>query len=241
MADKPTKKRSPDINDWARALYFFNNHLAGQLDEDKRVGIAAVKELGLPRYENIEAELIAFLENPNQYFVAVGSRRFYINLIPKQGIGRFGEYNLSRDDVIFHIRSKIAAEDYGRYVIVVQQYFENIYGGSIVVGQEINEVEGEFRRKTMSGIASGFITPEIIVKRNEYGEFSFRGLNDEVSRRQILRAIYAIPHSSQGRSAWFEPGYYELAIVKDDFGVVRPIFTDCRTNYFYQPKWKKQR
>lgn len=241
MSETLKKKRSPDMNDWALGLYPYNSFLAQFLDEDKRIGIRTAEELNLPGYRKVEADILDFLANPGQYFGEVGSNKFYINLIPKWGVGRFGEYDLSPDDVFRHIENKISAADYSRYIIVVQQYFKNIFGGSIVVGQEINQVEGEFRHKTMSGIASGFKTPEIIVKRNEYGEFRFADLNDDHSRRQILRAIYSIPHSSQGRSAWFEPGYYEVVVVKDDRGVVRPIFTDCRKNPFYQPNWKKQR
>jgi hypothetical protein len=181
MSEVLKKKRSPDINDWARTLYFYNPGLARILDEDKRVGIKTVEELGLPQYKKTEAELVDFLENPEQYFDTVGSRKFYINLIPKWGTGRFGEYNLSREEVFSHIENKIKTADFSRYIIIVQQYFKNIFGGSIVVGQEIDQVEAEFRHKTMSGIASGFKTPEIIIKRNEYGEFRFANLSDQIS------------------------------------------------------------
>jgi hypothetical protein len=52
-------------------------------------------------------------------------------------------------------------------------------------------------------------------------------------------AIQSIPHDGGDADMRLTPGYYEFAIVEDDNGTVRPIFTDYRDNPAYQLAWEK--
>jgi len=92
----------------------------------------------------------------------------------------------------------------------------------------------------MSGIASGYVTPEFTITREASGVFRFpKNLEDPAERKQIFRAIQSIPHDGGDADMRLTPGYYEFAIVEDDNGTVRPIFTDYRDNPAYQLAWEK--
>jgi hypothetical protein len=238
---KPKKKESANINDWARALRGKFPHLADTLDEDKAVGFQGIERLELPRYRKIETTLTDFMDHAEEYFDEIGSRKFYISVIPKTNdLERFGKPNLTRQGVFDYIDENIQTEDMGSYKFVLQEYFENKFGGSIVIGQEKKDFIAEMRRKTMSGIASGYVTPEITITRSASGVFRFpEGFDDPKERRDIFRTIQAIPHDGGDADMRFTPGYYEFAIVKDDEGAIRPIFTDYRDNPAYQVAWER--
>ncbi|MFA5926246.1 MAG: hypothetical protein WC831_04955 [Parcubacteria group bacterium] len=238
---KPRKKESANINDWAKALREKFPHLADMLDEDKTVGFQGVERLDLPRYRKIETTLPDFMDHAEDYFDEIGSREFYISLIgSKKEMERFGKSGLSRERVLEYIRENIKPEDLNSYKMVLQEYFENKFGGSIVIGEEKKNFIAELRRKTMSGIASGYVTPEITITRDASGVFRFPdNLSDPQERKQIFRAIQSIPHDGGGGDMRLTPGYYEFAIVKDDDGMIRPIFMDYRDNPAYQLAWEK--
>lgn len=236
----PKKKSSANINDWAKALREKYPQLAETLDEDKGEGIRGIEELNLPRYKKITTTLEDFEGHTDEYLGEIGSQRFYISLTPREkGLERFGKANLDKQGVLDYISENISPDSKGKYNIVLQQYFDNIYGGNIVIGEEKNQFIAEMKEGMMSGIASGYKTPEITITRDSDGVFRYGDIEDETVRKMIYKTFLSIPYQDSGNYKKFTPGYYELAIVKDDEGIVRPIFTDYRKNPAYQVNWEK--
>lgn len=237
----PKKKSSANINDWAKALMEKYPYLARVLDEDKMEGIRGLEELDLPRYRKIETTLSDFMDHAEEYMEEIGSKKYYITLVPKmKGPERFGKADLDREGVMNYIGEYIKPEDVDKYNIALQQYFENLYGGSITIGQEKNQFVAEMKRGMMSGIASGYVTPEFTITRDNSGIFHYPdNFNDPKAQKEMFRAFHSIPHDGGDADMRFTPGYYEFAIVRDDEGMVRPIFTDYRRNPSYQINWEK--
>jgi len=239
---KPKKSGSANINDWARAIrerYPQLAELSQSLDEDKLEGIRGIEELDLPRFKRIETTLSDFLDLSGEYFKEVGSKKFYISLLPrKKDMERFGKADLTNEEALEYIRKNINPEDFENYNVVLQQYFDNLYGGNIVVGPERKNFLVEFKKGMMSGIASGYKTPEYTIERNAVGVFQY-SFEDPEMRKIMHDAVMEMPHSGMGSGANFTEGYYEFAVVKDDDGLIRPIFTDYRKNPRYQPAWEK--
>jgi len=175
-----------------------------------------------------------------EYLKEIGAQKFYISLTPREkGLERFGKANLDQQGILNYIKENISPENMGKYNIVLQQYFDNLYGGSIVIGEEKSQFVAELKQGMMSGIASGYKTPEFTITRDADGVFRYGNIEDEGVRKAMHQTFLSIPYKDTGNYKKFTPGYYEFAIVKDDEGITRPIFTDYRKNPAYQVNWEK--
>lgn len=226
------------VDDWARAMDSKQPASAEFLYEDRANGFREVERLGLPRYVRREVNLADFLENQGVYFRNLEREKYFITLIPKQKVKRrISKWDAGREEVLHFIAENIDDRDAREYTLVIQEYFENLFGGNIIIGAEENQVYVEFKSGSPSEISDGTVVTEFFVTRDTHtGSFQY-SFEDEGLRRIIYQALISIPHEGQGRDMRFLPGYYEFVIVKDDEKKVRPIYLDYKDKSVYQVAW----
>jgi hypothetical protein len=212
--------------------------LATALEKDRRTRFARIKELGLPQANHVEAELSDFSEDPEKYFSQLATDRYYAALNPKKDdLAGFGQADLSKEEILEQIKSKIPEFQYPDYEIRIEEY-KNLYGGTIVIGPE-NQVWIEFRKGRQTEIGEGSVIPEYTVEKDKYtGVFRY-SFEDEELRGAIYKTLQTIPHAGEGRDVKYNPGYYEFALFGKKDGKKYPIFFDCIEDPEFQLVWGK--
>jgi hypothetical protein len=77
------------------------------------------------------------MDHSQEYLDEIGSKKFYISIVPnKKGLERFGKSDLDRKGVFEYIDKNIGSEDFENYNFILQEYYPNRFGGSIVIGTE---------------------------------------------------------------------------------------------------------
>lgn len=226
-----TGNYAANINDWAKALQPYNKDLAGRIDEKREVGFANVERLGLPRYKHRTILLTEFLKNRGEYFREMESEKFFVSLEPlNHGLGRIGKAGLNRKEVIELIFAFIAPENQDQYKVLLNQFFDNIFGGTIVVDKNGNPFF-EFIRGNQTGVGKGNVDIEFRVWRDNFTKNFKYSFEDEIIREIAHMAIMSVPHSGEGREMIFLTGYYELVIArKDKSSRPQVFFLDYRDN-----------
>ena len=222
------KKSEGNINDWARAIEGLSfNDLASKIETDRTEGFEALEKLGLPHYKKIIIDLTQFLESPESITQELGSRKFYAVLLDPNGkLQRFSKVGATLEEVQAWIDEKISPENQEHYQIILNQYYENLYGGNIVVNPS-GQLLVEFKRGQVHGLPQGKITPEFYVTRDPHTQSLHYSFEDEQIRENIYRTLQTIPHSGEGRELTFKPGYYEFVLVKKtEESPPEPIFLD---------------
>ena len=230
------------INDWAHAVRKGNRNLADQLDEDRLIGFRAIEGLGLPRFRQETMIFSEFLRNPQEYLDRIGSQKFYVNLPPrKEGLKRYRQIDLSRDEVLPFIQEHVSASQSCDYTMVLFEFYENQYSGNIVIDDNGGLVV-EMVKGSHAPLVSGEKTPEFFIRRDKFtGSLSY-SFEDETLRKAVWNMLLAIPHYSDefstgdtDRYARFTPGYYEFVLIRrGDARPLEAVFLDYRGNRAYQ-------
>ena len=205
------------MNDWAKALGNMDVSGGSRLERRRSDGFRSLDSMRLPHYKRIELPLESFLSDPDIYLDSIGSPEFYITLVPKGSFQfqRFSKSGLTRDDVVHYVAEHVSDDRKENYDIVLQEYFENLFGGSIIINPD-GTLLMEFKRGKQGDIASGMATPEFFVTRNRFTN-SFRySFADTELRETIYKTLLRIPHDGEGREIRFSPGYYEFIIENFD-------------------------
>lgn len=229
-------ERTPgsNIHEWAQALKEINPKLAAELSEERAVGVEKLDELGLPRYQRMTVPLNEFLSHSQELLSSLGSELFYIVLTPTtEGVIRISKSNLTAQEVVEFISLNVDQQSIPDYDIVVQQYFDNVYGGCIVSNPN-GQIYIEFTSGKQGPIAKGTKTPEFRVVRNEYNGLFRYSFEDEHLRATIYNTLQLIPHSGEGRNTFYTPGYYEFTLVREDASQTPfPVFFDYKNSEAY--------
>jgi len=222
-----------NINEWAAALKRFDMDLSKRLDEPRSVGIQNIERLGLPRYQCETVPLTTFLSDPHRYLAKLGSRKFYIILLPvAPRFTRKSKAGLTEEGVISFVSANVPPSSVEGYDIILQQFFENLYGGNIVI-QPDGTVYAEFKEKKQAGISTGADTPKFIVESDTFTGSLRYDFTDPELRSLFYSVLSSISHEGASRERKYLPGYYEFLIVRKDDGTVGPIFIDYRDNPAY--------
>lgn len=256
------------MKDWGDVLLKFgvNGELL-HIDEGTEVklaGLRTLEYLHLPRYKRVITPLADFLSDPERYFRRLpNSSVFYVNLISSiHGRGRIRDYGLKKDEVLLFIERSIKDHEVPDFTILLSQFFENQYGGSIIVnpnGTVIMEVvPGEH-----SPLCYGQKTPTIFGVTNPFtGTFGIYLDNEGVKRlnnpgtgeimegspeheacileETLLHTLRCIPVDNDDASVrrGHHPGYYEFILVNSngDGRTLSPLFLDYRSDPIYQTR-----
>jgi hypothetical protein len=230
------------INEWAKALRKDRLTFASQIDEDRLMSLRALEQLHLPHFRQETLALPAFLSNPHHYFDIMDSQKFYINLPPKkEGLTRYRQINLLRDDALRFIQAHIPHSQSEHYTIVLSTFYDNHYSGNAVMSAD-GDLVIEMVRGSHAPLVSGEKTPEYFVWRNIFTRSFSYSFEDETLRRAVWRLILALPHEERdtslagiSRATQFTPGYYEFTLIqRKEHTPLEPIFIDYRRNPAYQ-------
>jgi len=236
--EKEGEKKRYNIQDWAKKLKDLYPELSGDLDEDRLKGFRALEEMGLPGYKRIKVPIGEFLANPGIIKKDIDTSKFVYVLAPKEeNLRRFSNVSENVDDLTDVINKNIRQEDWGKYELAVLEYFENFYGGTIVIGPE-GQVYSEFKSGMLEGIDKGTVTPEFYAGTDKFtGSFKY-SFEDKDLRQAIQNMLSLIPHEGEGREKKRKPGYYEFILTKKDpDSQLVPVFYDYNDNPRYQLPW----
>jgi hypothetical protein len=224
-----------NITQWARAADSIDSALSLRLDENRLVGIATLEKLDLPRAKMLTLPLTRFLEKPGEYIENMDCRHLYMCLNPRRKeLPRHRQAGLAHEEIMPFIESRLSPQDYDQYDLLFIQYFRNVYGGSVMVGDD-GIILVEFKEGYQGPIASGEEAPQFSAYRDHFtGSFHY-SFQDPELRELIYNLVQTIPHRENGRVEEFWPGYYEFALVEKEPGQpLQPIFIDSRENPVYQ-------
>jgi hypothetical protein len=230
------------INEWAQALRKDQPTFASQIDEDRLASLRVLEQLRLPHFKQQTLALSLFLSNPHYYFDMMGSQKFYINLPPKkEGLRRYRQINLLRDDALRFIQAHIPLSQSEHYTIILSAFYDNQYSGNAVISPD-GEVLIEMVKGSHAPLVSGEKTPEYFVWRNVFTRNFSYSFEDETLRRAVWRMILALPCEGKdtslagiSRMMQFISGYYEFTLIqRKEHTPLEPIFIDYRQNPAYQ-------
>jgi hypothetical protein len=224
-----------NIHEWARALKEIDPRLAAELNEDRAIGVKKLDELRLPRYKRTSTSLVEFLNHSQEILNNLGSELFYVVLSSTaEELARISKSNVSAQEVINFIDLNVEQQSIQSYDILIQQYFENVYGGCIIVNPN-GQVYIEFTAGKQGPIAKGTKTPEYRVVRSEYTGLFKYSFEDENLRAAIYDTLRLIPHYGEGREISYTPGYYEFALVRENESQAPfPVFFDYKNSEAYR-------
>jgi hypothetical protein len=224
-----------NLNQWANALGSTHPDVAKVLGENRRSGFEALDELGLPHYERVILPLEDFIQDPLPALQELQSEKFYVVAQPKQdSAGRVSKSGLDADKVFDFLTQHIAPDQRNDYELIVQQYFKNLYGGSIIVNPS-GRIYAEFKEGKQGPISKGTATPDYFVTRDQYNGIFRYSFDDIELRTAIFSTIRCIPHYGSGRYTNYHPGYYEFALVdKNEDSTMAPIFFDYRQGKLFE-------
>ena len=237
FTERPKLGPAGNMSDWVNAIEEKTHAEAGEFIEGRASGLQGLRDLNLPHNETITVAPRTFFQNANAILDQVGTPRIYMALVPKDtDHPRYSYGGLYRNRAIEYVAEKIPKKDREYYDLAIQPYFENIYGGNIVI-QPDGGLLVEFAKGKQAYVARGKTAPEDLktITRDPYlGSLKF-SFEDPKLRDILYDTLLAIPHTGTGRELKFTPGYYEFALVdKANNGTLEPLFLEYRNNAIYQ-------
>lgn len=193
-----------------------------------------LKELGLPRYQRRIIALSKFLECPKGYLDRWPSPRYYVSLFgaPGSQLRRYRQMGLTGDEVQDFVAAHIKKHDTGSYRILLQEDYDNVYGGNILTSG-CGRVYLEAVRGNQRDVDSGTRTPDFIVTRNEFLRTFKYSFPDPQLRKMLLDVVLCLPHWGSGRDVEILPGYYAFVLVNRTGSGLTPVFLDTHAGSLF--------
>ncbi len=216
-----------NLNAWGQALNDIHPGLGDIYDEDRMFGIGDLDRFDLPRYKRLSLPLTDFLKTPESYIKSLESSDLYVSLNPHNKKLPRQRRVMAVADVVPFI-AEHAGSNPDQFDILFLQYFDNLYGGNIVVSAD-NYMIIEFRKGYQGPIANGSETPQFRAARDIFtGHFSY-SFEDRDLREMIYRTVQTIPHQPEKEGIIYLPGYYEFVIVRNPITrELEPKFIDLK-------------
>ena len=146
-----------------------------------------------------------------------------------------------REQVVEYLQSPelIPVDLRHRYRLKLLEYFENLYGGNIVIGPA-GHVLVEFKKGRQEGVDTGAASIEFFAIRDQFLGTLHYSFKSRKLRQGIHDALQAVGVTGSGiQKLKFTPGYYEFILIqRSKNSPLEPIFFDCRRESFYQPPWE---
>jgi hypothetical protein len=218
------------IFDEFRIIGVVNQDFCKPFIEDRLVGIEALDQFNLPRYKRLSMPLIEYLKNPEKYLRSLDTDSYYVSLNPyNKQLKRERRVRMSAEEIMPFI-TEYVGEKTDQFDILILQYFENLYGGNILIAPD-NSMIIEFREGYQGPIGSGSETPQFTGGRDVFTGNFFYSFEDPKLRQLIYDTVQTIPHHQGERDKTFLPGYYEFVIVRNRLTQeLEPKFIDLKRN-----------
>ncbi|MFH1971774.1 MAG: hypothetical protein ABIJ05_05380, partial [Patescibacteria group bacterium] len=153
--------------------------------------------------------------------------------------------DMTRDQIMEYIRNETPSEKRADYNVITYRYYENIYGGNIVIGNNgrvtIEMVEGKHIK-----LANGIGPLVVIAESNQFLKtikyYEFRdGQKQELQNMALKKAVWqtleCIPKNqlTENGLVTYHKGFYEFILTKkNQSSPLSPIFIDFSDDEKYQ-------
>lgn len=222
-----------NISEWVKGLHEKGapklEALAKELTEDRGLGLKKIREMNLPCPQQFEVVAHDFLKDPSAHTQHFRSEKVYLSVTPRNpaeprfrtpgGVTRDAMASFVRDSL-----SRVPVEKQNEYRVIGLEYFENNYGGTIIVSSD-----GRFLIECVRGhqgpVAAGSKTPEFLVSSDPFNGVARYSFEDE----RMRSALYSLLKQTN-----MVPGYYEFALVQEGSDDLAPKFFDYKDNAAYQ-------
>lgn len=209
------------------------------ISEPREKGLLKMEEMGLPQPKRIFVPAVEFLRDPGKYLKQLDSKRVYVSVNHRRNntIRHRTSGGIPVPEAIEFVKEKLSTENPLDYDILGLQFFENAYGGNIIINPE-GRILIEFHPGMQGPVAAGIETPKFSVWRDDINGLFKYSFEDATLRQEIYMALLLIPHEGgEGRDMKFTPGYYEFALVRRDGGdektKLHPWFFDYKSDKAY--------
>ncbi len=208
------------------------NRLSSGTDDREHV-LKELNTIGLPVYERIQIPLKEFLDDPDVTLDEFDHLFYYATLNPRNlNLQRHSKTGLSRQDLTRFIGSRIDTNMIGKYDLILQEFEENVYGGTIVSNGDMIHIE--MCEGKQSGVSFGYSN---VITGTKTG-LSFRYSTDDPEIRKImwdvLQHIRLNESSERQVDLRFRKGYFEFALTRTPIRPnLRLVFFDYQTSEVY--------
>jgi hypothetical protein len=217
-----------------------------ETEEVKLRGAETLRKLDLPFLTSATSSLSRFLANPEELYNRLGDHnKYHVSLISDKWSTRLRRFNLDPEGVEEFIEEKVDPEKIADFTIILKRFYENKYGGNIVIGEN-GRVRIELVGGNHLGVVEGNVPLEAfsesdpysgILKHYEYSDGKIVDLSNDRLRQIIIRALHYIPcilkdHEGESLEKRYHPSYYEFIVTPDS----QIFFIDYRDRPIYQLK-----
>jgi hypothetical protein len=238
-----SKKYETEMEGWIAALRDINEkELSERLlvnTGNRLEALLRLEQLGLPTYDRLSLSLEDFLDRPKLLLTEFNHPSYHAILSPRKShLLRYSKTRLKKwDDIQKFVDKKIENKDRKNYYLILQEYEECIYGGTIVSNDKILHVDLCLGKP--SGVSKGKANVITATKRNGpyLPSFSYSTKDDNLRSViwDILQYIRFKDYKSERQTdITFLKGYFEFAV--SDKGIkkgLRIAFLDYNTSAPY--------
>lgn len=212
---------------WSAALPAESELLRKQLFRPRDESIRTLRELNVPHCEMYIAPAVDFYDmNEIPDIIQSDMTWWQVYSTARDG-HKTTTLNIPRKDAFTSICRHIATLDNPQeYLALIGEFYENDYGGNIVVTPE-NEIVVEFGAGNQGEYAAGEKTPYHIAVFNPFLRSMKYNFTNEELRKSIWHTVSALRDKSSFDK--FTPGYYEFILHKNSTGKLQTVFIDART------------
>lgn len=218
MNDYADAARKAGLIDLATILY--------ENEEIKLAGQRTLEKLKLPTLKYINVSLHEFIQEPNKHFDHLNSDLYHVTLLSNiEGKGRIRAFPFIRNRVLQFIEENISFDERDRVILVLKEFYPNLYGGNIIVGHEgklfLELVEGDHIHVVLgdTNIHATGHRPSFFKRLKIFSDHKNLKL-EKVLEKTVKYLLH--------------PGYYEFVIAQDKKKNLMPIFIDYRDREIYK-------
>jgi hypothetical protein len=220
------------LGDWARAAAKVGatESLRSLLDQARTDSHEQLMELNLPHYERRLFSLPEFLDQPANCLSQLPAPAYYVSISApgSKYLPHFRQIGLTSAEVIAFVTGHNCQEERTRYRVLLQEHFESIYGGNILIDQT-SRVYVEAVQGNQCDLDWGRCTPDLIITQDEFLRTFKYSFPDPHLRRKLLNVIFCLPHWKAGGHLEFLSGYYAFSLINRFGTELSPVFLDIHT------------
>jgi hypothetical protein len=226
------------LGDWAQAAAEAGatESLHSLLDQTRTDSYEQLLRLNLPHYARRLFRLSEFLDQPGNCLGQLPAPAYYVSIsVPgSKHLPRFREIGLRSAEVIdFVTGQNYQNESAARYRVLLQEHYESIYGGNILINQA-SRVYVEAVQGNQCDLDWGRRTPDLIIMQDEFLRTFKYSFADPLLRRKLLNAIFCLPHWKVEGHLEFPPGYYAFSLINRFGTELNPVCLDMHAGPLFR-------
>lgn len=199
----------------------------GEYDTDIREDFRRIEIFGLPTYHRLLLEPQKFIQNLNYYEQTFRYSAYYAQVYPQTiGLKKYNLMNFTKLSELLPFLKQNIGEYMDRYVLLISEFEENIYGGSVM--SDGNKVIIDLVEGLQNQISYGRgVSFSCVVKSTN--ELIFTSGCDEFVKSLFNEVLDSISVLGNSKKQDYLLGYFEFAFTKRaDSKNLRLVFFDYK-------------